>query len=69
MIVHLSSKSRRAAMVPLPFPPAAEPRNSLLRFQSQQRFRGDREMGKALLLWLIGIPIPIIIVLFIFHVI
>jgi len=26
-------------------------------------------MGKGLLLWLLGIPIPIIILLFIFHVI
>jgi hypothetical protein len=27
------------------------------------------QMGKGILLWLIGIPIPIIILLFLFHVI
>jgi hypothetical protein len=32
---------------------------------------GERgvEMGKGILLWLLGIPIPIIILLFLFHVI
>jgi hypothetical protein len=34
-----------------------------------RKFMGVTCMGKGLLLWLLGIPIPIIILLFIFHVI
>jgi hypothetical protein len=30
---------------------------------------GRHQMGKGLLLWAIGIPIPVIILLFMFHVI
>src|SRR6266446_9653165 len=31
--------------------------------------QGNRTMGKGLLLWLLGIPIPVIILLYLFHVI
>jgi hypothetical protein len=30
---------------------------------------GSRTMGRGLLLWLLGIPIPVIILLFLFHVV
>jgi hypothetical protein len=29
----------------------------------------EAQMGKGVLLWLVGIPIPVIILLFLFHVI
>jgi hypothetical protein len=31
--------------------------------------QGEKQMGKGILLWLLGIPIPIIILLYIFHVV
>jgi len=31
--------------------------------------KGETVMGKGILLWLLGIPIPVIILLFVFHVI
>jgi hypothetical protein len=31
--------------------------------------KGYRAMGKGLLLWLLGIPIPVIILLYLFHVV
>jgi hypothetical protein len=30
---------------------------------------GSRTMGKGLLLWILGIPIPVIILLYVFHVV
>jgi len=30
---------------------------------------GNRSMGRGLLLWLLGIPIPVVILLYVFHVI
>lgn len=32
--------------------------------QTRTAIEGENEMGKGILLWLIGIPIPIIIILF-----
>jgi hypothetical protein len=31
--------------------------------------QGAKQMGRGILLWLLGIPIPIIILLYIFHMI
>jgi hypothetical protein len=35
-------------------------------FSRRTGLRGEQVMGKGILLWLIGIPIPIIILLYIF---
>ena len=43
-------------------PPRREPTAALLRYGESKNKIEERTMGRGLLLWLIGIPLPIILV-------
>ena len=49
-------------------PPGGKTSQSLSHCSFLQQL-GNRTMGRGLLLWLLGIPIPVIILLYVFHVI
>jgi hypothetical protein len=49
-------------------PPGGKASQSLSHCSFLQQFR-NCTMGRGLLLWLLGIPIPVIILLYVFHVI
>jgi hypothetical protein len=62
---HQNCRNRRGGSRFFPFRRAGTSRRSRRSFPDNER-RGDRRMGRGLLLWMVGIPLPIILLIWLF---